>query len=114
MDAMVIARREIHDGELAARVARGIARIADELAHVIGLPLHENSPRTVDAADARELAVAWAHERVPAHASHARLECAREERVEARERGARRDGRLFEIDAVSVAVRARDPTRHQR
>src|SRR5687767_14823398 len=113
MHPVVVAWSEVDDSELSTRVAPGIARIADELAHVVRLSLDEDPSGAVDAPDARELTVARTHEGVRADPAHARLERSREERIEARKRICR-DRCFLEIDAVGVAVGARDQPRHER
>src|SRR5690606_38008610 len=112
MHAMVIARREVDDGEVPAAIARRIAPIARQLAHVVGLAFDEDPSARIDGAMARQPAVRRADDRGVVDRTGARAKTSGEERIEADVRARFRRG-LLQVDAIGSAVGALHEPRHR-
>ncbi len=112
---MVIARRQIHDGELPPAVPLCVGLVADELGHPVRLLLHEQRSLEIDRPDRLDLAVGGARDRALARTDRAlaRFELAGEKLIEAVVCAVARHT-LVEIDAVRLHVKSDDGARNAR
>jgi hypothetical protein len=102
---VVVARREVHDGVMAALVRLRVLGAPEERRDVVGLALHQETRVAVDGAVVVEATVGGRDDDIRAVVDdvHALTQPPREELVEARE-PLRRNHRLVEVDRVRAGV----------